>query len=147
MDVISKGFTLHKSSYRICKILQHVEKLTQLVLMRFYSLLKCESSENMSIAYVLPWKQTSDVMSLLWCLCGKDITSLSWVWDQVEVESWCIKEYHTWSLQVVHKNYFTITYMKIKIKSIYKLQVQIIMSTNYVKKHKQSCSRRKNIWN
>ena len=80
MDVISKGFTLHKSSYWICKILQHVEKLTQLVLMRFYSLLKCESSENMSIAYVLPWKQTSDVMSLLWC--GKDITSLSLVWDQ-----------------------------------------------------------------
>jgi hypothetical protein len=49
MDVISKGFTLHKSSYWICKILQHIEKLTQLVLMRFYWLLKHESSENMSI--------------------------------------------------------------------------------------------------
>jgi hypothetical protein len=29
-----------------------------------------------------------------------------------EVESWWIKEYHTWSLQVAHKKYFTITYMK-----------------------------------
>ena len=91
--------------------------------MRFYSLLKCESSENMPIAYVLPWKWTSDLYYDIYVVK----TSLAypgyetkWMWRAGGLKNIIHGPYKLHMKETTNVFYFTITYMKIKIKFIYK---------------------------